>query len=68
MNELELQAVGIGEEQGVVARAVGRILGRWIENRDAVFAQQGMKAIDVDAAVGVPRQMVQAGAVAIVQA
>ena len=67
MNELELQAIGIGEEQRVVARAVGWILGWWIENRDAVFAQQSMEAIDVDTTVGVLRQMVQASAVAIVR-
>src|SRR5262245_51140844 len=42
VHELELQAVGIGEEDRVVAGAIGRAVGRRIEDGGADAEQQRM--------------------------
>jgi hypothetical protein len=66
MHELKLEPVRIGEEQRVVARAVGRIVGRRIEDVGAEVHDQGMQAVDVVSACGMPGEMMKAGTVAIV--
>jgi hypothetical protein len=42
---LELHAVGIGEEHGVVTLAI-RIVGRRVEDRDAERLERAVEAVD----------------------
>src|SRR4029453_9933364 len=66
MDELKLEPVGIGEEQRMVTRAVGRILGGRVEDAGAEANEQRMKALDVLAARGMPGEVMKAGTVTIV--
>jgi len=50
MHELKLEPVGIGEEECVVARAIGWIFGRRIEDAGAEAHEQRVQAVDVVAA------------------
>ena len=47
MHQLELQAVGIGEEDGVVVGAVLGIFGGRVEDGQALLDEPGVEAIDV---------------------
>ena len=49
MHEFELQPIGIGEEQRVVAFAILRIVGWGIENSGADRHQELVQSIDVTA-------------------
>jgi hypothetical protein len=60
-----LSPSGIGEEQGIVAGAVVRILGRRIEDTGACSQQHLMQPVDILAACGVPGEMMKAGAVTV---
>ena len=47
MHELELPLIGIGEEHGVVAVAILRIVGRRIEDGGADRDEQLVQSIDI---------------------
>src|SRR5580704_13035039 len=64
----QFQSVGIGEENGVIARTVSGILRGRIENGGADAKQQGMEAIDVGTILGLPCDMMQSRRIAIVTA
>src|SRR5690242_16688701 len=68
VDEFELDPVGVGEEDSVIGGSVGGIVGWGIEHRGTDFDQQPMQIVDVDAAVGVPSDVMQAGGVAIMRA
>jgi hypothetical protein len=67
MDELEFQAVRVGEEDGVVAGAILRTFGRSIQYRGRELEQQGMEVIDIVRAVGVPREMMKAAAISVMR-
>jgi hypothetical protein len=68
MHELKLEPVGIGEEHGVIAGTILRIVGGGIENPGIHCQQQLMEPVDIGAAVGMPGKMMQSRRVAIVSA
>lgn len=68
MHELELQPIGIGEEQRVVAFAILRVVGWRIENGGADRDEQLVQAIDVVAGLGDPCQVMQATRIAVMRA
>src|SRR5690242_10438137 len=45
MHELQLEPIGVGKEHGLVARAIGLMLGRRIEDMGALADKQRMEAI-----------------------
>ena len=67
MDDLELQPVGIGEEDGVIIARIFGIMRRRIEHRDAVFDQQCVRGVDRLAAFHPPRQMVETRRIAVVR-
>ena len=68
MDELELDPIGVGEEDGVIAVTIGGTVGWGVEHRGTDFDEQPMQIVDVAAAVSVPGDVVQAGGVAIMHA
>src|SRR5262245_30759990 len=68
VHELQLQPVGIGEEQGVIARAIVGIVGRRIEDAGAARHEQTVQPVDILATFGVPGEVMEAGAVAVMGA
>src|SRR5882724_7597014 len=68
MHELKLEPVGVGEEHGVIAGAIVRIVGRSVENPRASREERRMQAINVGAALGMPGEMMKPGTVAVVSA
>src|SRR3546814_16926497 len=65
-NKLELQPVGIGEEDCIIGRAIARIIGRRVEDRRADAAQQIVQSVDILAALRSPCQVVKPWRLAIV--
>src|SRR3546814_385695 len=65
-NKLELQPVGIGEEDRIIGRAIARIIGRRVEDRRADAAQQIVQRVDILAALRRPGQVVKPWRIAIV--
>src|SRR3546814_4040258 len=65
-NKLELQPVGIGEEDCIIGRAIARIIGRRVEDRRADAAQQIVQRVDILAALRSPCQVVKPWRIAIV--
>src|SRR5690349_15563545 len=63
---LELESVRIAEKYSVVGRAVFRIFRRRVEHVRADLQQVLVERIDVGAALGGPREVMQADGVAIV--
>jgi hypothetical protein len=68
INKFKLEAVRIGEEDGIIAIAISRIINRRIEYRRTDRKQQCMEIIDVCAAVRAPSNMMQSWRVAIMPA
>ena len=63
MHELQLDAVGVGEEHGIVLRHVLGILAGRIENRAAHFFDVRREGVDLRAALGAERDLGEADAV-----
>lgn len=65
MDEFELQSIGIGEEQGIVALTILRIVGRRVENCSANPDETPVQQVNVVTRLGKPRKVMETAGIAI---
>jgi hypothetical protein len=67
MDEFELEPVGVREEHGIVALAVGGILGRGFNHDRSDDDETVVQGINVRATVGMPDYVKQARGIAVMR-